>query len=464
MRCAGRRLCGSCVLAISLLTASCGSGSSEVAEPRPQADQATPAAPTTTTAAPTTTTAAPTTTAPTTTAPTTTTASVTTSQLKPIIIDVHSHLASDVTTDLVISALNQGVVDAMVMFARNPSTDAEVLDLADALPGRVVVGLAFQQPDWMIQQPWVLQEIERKLETGRYHWLGEVILRHYGAPAIGAPPWDIGVDTDLFRGVLTLATRYDVPVTIHHELDDETREVFRNVLRDHTSAVVVWAHWCGRAAPDDAQEFLDEFPNLYCDLAASTLLTSFGSEKNPLFIDEDQWDPDWKDLIEAMPDRFLFGIDSVVAALFENYGKWLEDYQKMFALLSSDTRAQVMGGNAARLLPAEIVADLAQVAGTEVIGSVSSTPSTTTEPIPALTIDCSLNEAGKRISCQAGGYQEGTKLTWTSTASSKTRGGNWWEFNVSEDLIGTEATVLLEECEKGVCRTAQVVVDLAGSG
>ena len=381
--------------------------------------------------------------------------------MKPIIIDVHSHLAPGVTTDLVISALNQGVVDAMVMFARNPSTDAEVLGLADALPGRVVVGLAFQQPDWMIQQPGVLKEIERKLETGRYHWLGEVILRHYGAPAIGAPPWDLGVDTDLFRGVLTLATRYDVPVTIHHELDDETREVFRNVLRDHTSAVVVWAHWCGRAAPDDAQEFLDEFPNLYCDLAASTLLTSFGSEKNPLFIDEDQWDPDWKDLIEAMPDRFLFGIDSVVAALFANYGKWLEDYQKMFALLSSDTRAQVMGGNAARLLPAEVVADLAQVAGTEVIGSVSST---TTEPIPALTIDCSLDEAGKRISCQAGGYQEGMKLTWTSTASSKTRGGDWYNFNVSEDLIGTEATVFLEECSRGVCRTAQVVVDLAGSG
>jgi Tat protein secretion system quality control protein TatD with DNase activity len=384
--------------------------------------------------------------------------------LKPIIIDVHSHLASDITTDLVISALNQGVVDAMVMFARNPSTDAEVLDLADALPGRVVVGLAFQQPDWMIQQPWVLQEIERKLETGRYHWLGEVILRHYGAPAIGALPWDIGVDTDLFRGVLTLATRYDVPVTIHHELDDGTREVFRNVLRDHTSAVVVWAHWCGRAAPDDAQEFLDEFPNLYCDLAASTLLTSFGSEKNPLFIDEDQWDPDWKNLIEAMPGRFLFGIDSVVAALFENYGKWLEDYQKMFALLSSDTRAQVMGGNAARLLPAEVVAGMAQVAGTEVIGSDPLTPSMTTEPIPALTIDCSLDEAEKRINCQASGYQEGMKLTWTSTASSKTRGGDWWNFNVSEGLIGTEATVFLEECEKGVCRTAQVVVDLASSG
>jgi Tat protein secretion system quality control protein TatD with DNase activity len=384
--------------------------------------------------------------------------------LKPIIIDVHSHLAFDVTTDLVISALNQSVVDAMVMFARTPSTDAEVLGLADALPGRVVVGLAFQQPDWILQDPRVLQEIERKLETGRYHWLGEVVLRHYGAPAIGAPSWDIGADTDLFRGVLTLATRYDVPVTIHHELDDETREVFRNVLRDHTSAVVVWAHWCGRAAPDDAQEFLDEFPNLYCDLAASTLLSSFGHEKNPLFIDEDQWDPDWKDLIEAMPDRFLFGIDSVVAALFENYGKWLADYQKMFALLSSDTRAQVMGGNAVRLLPAEVVADLAQVAGTEVIGSVSSTPSTTTGPIPALTIDCSLDEAGKRINCQASGYQEGTKLTWTSTASSKTRKGDWWNFNVSADLIGTEATVFLEECEKGVCRTAQVVVDLAGSG
>jgi hypothetical protein len=117
-----------------------------------------------------------------------------------------------------------------------------------------------------------------------------------------------------------------------------------------------------------------------------------------------------------------------------------------------------------RLLPAEVVADLAQVAGTEVIGSVSSTPSTTTEPIPALTIDCSLDEAGKRINCQASGYQEGTKLTWTSTASSKTRGGDWWNFNVSGDLIGTEATVFLEECAKGFCRTAQVVVDLAGSG
>ena len=384
--------------------------------------------------------------------------------MKPIIIDVHSHLAHDVTTDLVISALNQGVVDAMVMFARFPSTDDEVLDLAEALPGRVVVGVAFQQADWILQEPWVLQEIERKLETGRYHWLGEVVLRHYGAPALGAPPVAIRADTDLFRGVLNLATKYGVPVTVHHELDDETREEFRNVLRDHTSAVVVWAHWCGRATSDDAREFLDEFPNLYCDLAASTLLLPFAHEKNGPFVDENKWDPGWKDLIEAMPDRFLFGIDSVVAALFENYGRLVEDYQKMFALLSSDTRAQVMGGNAVRLLPAEVVADLAQVAGTEVIESVSSTPSTTTEPIPALTIDCSLDEAGKRINCQASGYQEGMKLTWSSTASSKTRGGDWYNFNVSEDLIGTEATVFFEECEKGVCRTAQVVVDLAGSG
>ena len=35
---------------------------------------------------------------------------------------------------------------------------------------------------------------------------------------------------------------------------------------------------------------------------------------------------------------------------------------------------------------------------------------------------------------------------------------------LEEDLIGTEATVFLEECAKGFCRTAQVVVDLAGSG
>lgn len=358
----------------------------------------------------------------------------------------------------------------MVTFARSGGTSSAVLGLAEDLPGRLVPGVPFQQEDWMTQQLGVLDRVERSLESGDHHWMGEVILRHYGAPAIGAPAWNIGADTSLFNGLLDLATEYSVAVSIHHELDDETRDEIRDVLRAHPDAVVVWGHWCGRATADEARGFLEEFPGLHCDLAAATRLVTFGREKNPIFEDDGRWEPGWKALIGDMPDRFLFGIDPVVARVFENYGTFVEDYRDMFALLPEEVAEMVLGGNAARLLPPEVVEELVQAAESREAAAdaegdpTSPDPPAMTQPLPDLSVTCTPDDAGRRVNCQVTGHREEARVSWTSTATTESRGGDRWWFDVTEDLLGTQVTVFLEECFQGDCQRTEVVVDLERPG
>ena len=67
-------------------------------------------------------------------------------------------------------------------------------------------------------------------------------------------------------------------------------------------------------------------------------------------------------------------------------------------------------------------------------------PTATAMPIAATgpsdpTITCALDAAQLEIACKAHGYQEGSQLKWTSTASWAYGGGAQWRFLIAKDLI-----------------------------
>jgi hypothetical protein len=98
-------------------------------------------------------------------------------------------------------------------------------------------------------------------------------------------------------------------------------------------------------------------------------------------------------------------------------------------------------------------------------GTTTPTPTTTappesmtTEPV-GLTVTCTLDVARAEISCQASSYQQGSQLTWTSTASWANSNGGQWDFTILEELFAPTAEVLLEECQGSNCRTVEISID-----
>lgn len=266
------------------------------------------------------------------------------------IFDAHSHSARGLNPEEVIARMDASGVRKIVLFARRQATDEEILALHARYPDRVVPSIGFQNPGWLRQIPGFLDEVEAKLKSGRFRWMGELLLRHYGVPELRAPDYDISPDSDLFRRALDLSARYGVPLTVHHEAEPDNIEAFRRALRHNPDALVVWAHWCGRATPEVARAFLEQFPNLYCDLGASHPGPRYGREKNPLMSQAGALLPAWRAVIEAFPDRFLAAVDAVDPRHYDHYEKWVRGLRKALAELPPEIGRRVAFENAERLL------------------------------------------------------------------------------------------------------------------
>lgn len=266
------------------------------------------------------------------------------------IFDTHSHSAKGLNLENVIGQMEAAGVRKIVLLARRGGTDEEVLQLHVKYPERVVPTVGFQNPRWLKQDPSFLDEVEAKLKSGRFRWMGELLLKHYGVSELQAPDYDISPNTDLFRGVLGLSARYSVPLTLHHEAEAGNIEIFRRALRHNPDALVVWAHWCGRSTPEVARSFLQQFPNLYCDLGASDKSRRYGREKNPLVTRGGVLEPEWKAVIEAFPDRFLAAIDAVDPSHYGRYQAWVAEFKYALSGLPPEISRRVAFENAERLL------------------------------------------------------------------------------------------------------------------
>ena len=199
-----------------------------------------------------------------------------------------------------------------------------------------------------------LNDVEARAAAGSYQWLGEVAL--YGqegaAADIKADLFDPIIDGRISR-VLDISADSGLPVTIHHTVTDSAgnpigdltgtatdtaAERFMSILQTHAdnavgdTANVVWAHWGGLSTPDATQDMIDQFPNLYFDLAwfnkgltefqpvgvANTLLNPGCNIENLVLC---VFTPEWESLISSNAGRFLAGMDA------EKNSEYDADYQ-----------------------------------------------------------------------------------------------------------------------------------------
>ncbi len=66
-----------------------------------------------------------------------------------------------------------------------------------------------------------------------------------------------------------------------------------------------------------------------------------------------------------------------------------------------------------------------------------------------IVINCSVDQGGEEISCEASGHREGTRLSWASNATTSTGGGQYWKFGL--ELMPATIIVEVEACFRSEC-------------
>jgi hypothetical protein len=171
----------------------------------------------------------------------------------------------------------------------------------------------------------------------------------------------IPADTPLMRRFLDLAARYNVPVTIHYEVDAESLASLRSMLDYGRRTKIILAHNCGRPDPETLQALLESYPNLHCDLGGMTPIGFYGimvprggqQPKNPLDDGEGHLRLEWKALYERYPDRFVgVGTDLAHPDAWENrrsYTNQIGIFRSWLSDLSPETAELIGFRNARRL-------------------------------------------------------------------------------------------------------------------
>jgi predicted TIM-barrel fold metal-dependent hydrolase len=144
----------------------------------------------------------------------------------------------------------------------------------------------------------LIADYERALKSGLYRGLGEIYAYHAERPTRLAP------DSPAIGGLLELAAKYGVPVTIHCTADG--RPEMERALKAHLKTTVIWAHAGSFLSPAAMTELLQAHPNLYFELAIKNKRVR--SDKYPILSGLTLRE-DWRRLFESYPDRFLLGFD-----------------------------------------------------------------------------------------------------------------------------------------------------------
>ena len=202
--------------------------------------------------------------------------------------------------------------------------------------------------------------IRRMLELypGLWQGIGEVFTRHDDLTALihGEPP---RANSDAMDRVYTLAAEYDLPVMVHSNITSQRErnplylQEVEEPLRNQPRVRFIWAH-AGTSMEihrhqtklefllPTLQRMLKAYPNLYIDLSWTV--------REPYLLDEDgKPNPQWVQLVEDYPNRFMIGSD--VVGRFDSVGKYMHGFDVFLDALPEDVAQKVARDNFLAVLP-----------------------------------------------------------------------------------------------------------------
>ncbi|WP_431113256.1 amidohydrolase family protein [Variovorax paradoxus] len=262
-------------------------------------------------------------------------------------VDAHVHLNS-LPMQLELMA-RWGASHAVVFWGGRSSNDS-VAEAARQHPGVLIPFASISpertayRPQWEQHSDELLRQLDEMLATGLYEGIGEISAAHF--PAAGFAETDFGVTGPMMTGILELARKHKVPVMVHVE---STRMAeLSQLLQRFADVPVIWAHG-GYTPLFLARRMLEQHPNLYYELSARTWPHHPRSPDYTILRDGTRVWPEWLQLIEEKPGRFLVGTDASHRSISSDAMKYAS-VQSFLAQLSPPAREEVGRGTLMRLV------------------------------------------------------------------------------------------------------------------
>jgi predicted TIM-barrel fold metal-dependent hydrolase len=263
--------------------------------------------------------------------------------------DAHVHL-NELAPQL--ASMDRHAIRKAVIFWGGDSDNASVLATARANPDRFVpfVSVSPERAEyrrlWQKEDPALLGILTKAIDAGNgaIKGIGEISAVHFPSPGLGETEFD--PTGPIMRGIMDIAGQKKLPVMVHIELT-RLRE-FAALLTEYRGVDVIWAHG-GYTPLFLAARMLEEHPNLTYELSARTWVKHPRSPEYTILRDGKNVWPEWLELVEAHPTRFVVGTDASQRSATSDDAKAVSVH-RFLAQLSPRARSQIASENLERLL------------------------------------------------------------------------------------------------------------------
>ena len=244
------------------------------------------------------------------------------------LFDAHNHKPKGLTAEKIISVMDQENIAKVILMGKGPkwpskatSRDDMTLGAYHQFPDRIVPFIGLNGYKVEDLTPQFFDYLDRQFEDGEFVGIGELLSRHYSfskeshGETVEAGNYDLPMDHPVVHDLMCLASKHDVVLVVHMESEDETILALERALAANPDTKVIWAHQTHpktfggsteehshKANPRDIARLLEEYPNLYADIAR-------GQESFHMTKGDRKIPGGWKNLYESHSDRFTIGYD-----------------------------------------------------------------------------------------------------------------------------------------------------------
>lgn len=272
-------------------------------------------------------------------------------------VDAHSQVGADVSDlALIIRRMDAAGVYRTILAARSDRKPGEVADFAERHPIRIVPSVRIKSDAFDKNPENWRKFIQAQLNSGRFQAMAEVLLYH-AQKGNKAPEVRTSPDDNRVKFLLAAAEQRGWPFVVHIEfasLVPTEREQFmtglETLLRKHPQLPFLLNHM-GQLQPSEADRLITAHANFYLLTAhTTTVITRESREPWTHMFSDDHLTPDWKALILAHPDRFVFALDNVWNQHWDSfYLDQANQWRRALADVPPSVAHAVAHGNAERL-------------------------------------------------------------------------------------------------------------------